>query len=121
MQRTYDDGATARWAMTTRGTGIFVPTVGARKLRHDEYAQTDARTPTQAHRPWLTNPAAAAQASGSLSGCHFCILPRRGSLLEPATQLPGPLALVVVRVGPVCDVHERVLSVQALSPAAGRR
>jgi hypothetical protein len=37
------------------------------------------------------NPAAPAQANGRPSGCHFCILPRRGSLLEPAAQLPDPL------------------------------
>lgn len=41
------------------------------------------------------NPAVSALTSGSLSGCHFCILPRRGTLLEPAAQLPDPLALVV--------------------------
>lgn len=75
------------------------------QLRHDS-----APKPTQAHGPWLTNPAAPAQTSGRQSGCHFCILPRRGSLLEPAAQLPGPVALVAA--GHVCDVHEHVSCVQ---------
>ena len=102
MQCTYKLGATARLTMTTRGSGIQVPTVRARRLRCNK--------PTQAHGPWLTNPAAPAQANGRQSGCHFCILPRRGSLLEPAAELPGPVDLVVA--GHVCDVHEHVSCVQ---------
>lgn len=87
MQCTYNLGATARRAMTMRGSGIQVPTASAHRLRHDESTQ-----PMQAHGPWLTNPAAPAQAGGSLSGCHFCILPRRGSLHEPAGQPAGPVS-----------------------------
>jgi hypothetical protein len=43
--------ATARSTMTTRGSGIQGPTVRARRLRHDDCAQTDASAWTVADEP----------------------------------------------------------------------
>lgn len=74
--------------MTTRGSGIQVPTTRARRLRHDEFAQTDASAWTVADEP-------CGYCTGQRKSVRLSFLHLAAPQFAPLLSLPDPLALVV--------------------------